>query len=111
MWKSIVGYEGLYEVSDTGEVRSVARVVKRGKGFMKIRSRVLLQDSSRGYCHVCLSKDGKQYTCHTRQLVAHAFIGPCPAGCMIYSKDQHHGNHHVDNLVYLKRGSVVNTES
>ncbi len=44
MWKSIVGYEGYYEVSETGDVRSIVRRVKLGSGYRKVKERLLDPD-------------------------------------------------------------------
>ena len=100
MWKSIVGYEGIYEVSDTGDVRSLVRVVKRGSGQRKVKGRLLDQYLTKlDYWSVCLSKNGKQKSINVRQLVAYTFLGPCPDGCVIYSKNKCPQNNRLDNLV------------
>lgn len=65
-WKSINGYEGLYEVSDMGNVR---RFYKNGN--VKILNQRLSHD---GYCKVTLSKGGKLKTFQVHRLVAMAFI-------------------------------------
>ena len=66
MWKSIRGYEGLYEVSNLGRVRSLKRATTRGV--------VLKQTVKHGYMQVCLSKDGTPSTKRVHRLVAEAFI-------------------------------------
>jgi len=64
-WKPICGYEGQYEVSDQGRVRS------RRSG------RVLrLNQKKNGYFTVDLYRDGLRKTCRVQRLVAAAFIGP-----------------------------------
>ena len=63
-WKNIKGYEGLYQVSNEGRVRSL----KFG------RMKILLQASLRGYKLVGLSKDGVVKTYQVHRLVAVAFI-------------------------------------
>ena len=64
-WKAVIGYEGLYEVSNLGRIRSLyygrTRVLKTYKG-------------NRDYLIVSLSKDGKQKTYTVHRLVANAFI-------------------------------------
>lgn len=64
-WKDIVGFEGLYQVSDYGNVRSV-RSGKLLKPFKK--------DSKNCYLKVWLCKEGKQKTKFVHRLVAEAFI-------------------------------------
>lgn len=57
-WKPIVGYEGLYEVSNMGRVRSLDHVDRLGR-VIKGRLRKE-QKSSKGYRQVCLSKRAAQ---------------------------------------------------
>ena len=66
MWESVNGYEGLYEVSNLGRVRSLKRATTRGI--------VLKQTMKHGYMNVCLSKDNKPSTKRVHRLVAEAFI-------------------------------------
>ena len=67
-WLPIEGYEGSYEVSDLGRVRSLVNDKKRK---MKILKPV---DNGIGYLMVCLSKDGKQKWFSVHRLVATAFV-------------------------------------
>lgn len=66
-WRDIVGYEGLYQVSNWGRVRSLARNGTKGK-ILKPRLR------SDGYLQVSLCKDGKQLNKKVHRLVAEAFL-------------------------------------
>jgi hypothetical protein len=76
IWKDITGYEGLYQVSNLGRVKSLPRERKTyGKRTYKTKS--LLMDapiSEKGYLRVCLSKDGKQRSYFVHRLVAVAFL-------------------------------------
>lgn len=97
IWKAVPGYEGLYEVSNCGRVRSLDRWVIggfAGKRFMK--GRILkVGVASNGYCMVVLTK-GHAKTVH--RLVAKAFI-PNPDNLpMINHKDEDKTNNCVDNL-------------
>lgn len=80
-WKPVIGYEGFYEVSDLGRVRSVERIVKsssRNGGYRRRPSKIIFQNLKKtGYLMVCLSKDGKVKTHLVHRLVATAF---CPKG-------------------------------
>lgn len=64
-WKPIKGFEGLYEVSNTGKIKSFQR------GKMKILRQNI---SQRGYHHVILSKDKAKEDLRVHRLVASAFI-------------------------------------
>lgn len=74
-WKPVEGYEGFYEVSDRGDVRSLPRLVKNGaKSFRTTAARILTPiRSGSGYLHVSLCK-GKQTFRAIHRLVAEAFL-------------------------------------
>lgn len=75
IWKSISGYEGLYEVSNLGNVRSVDRVVQSRWGDCKMKGRILKPGiTKQGYFVVVLCKDGVMKTFKKSRLVAIAFI-------------------------------------
>lgn len=77
IWKSVKGFEGYYEVSNMGNVRSIDRIVKRGRFFEKRKSHLLSvvkSSGTHGYCLVNLYKDGKIYPKKVHRLVADVFI-------------------------------------
>ena len=77
-WKAIPGYEGLYEVSDQGRVRSF--VVSRRTGFMTDPHPMRLHTRKRdGYQTVGLVKNGCRKVSKVHQLVAAAFLPPRPS--------------------------------
>lgn len=67
-WRPVVGYEGLYEVSELGDVRSVA-----GSGHLR-DGRTLKQGITRSYYAVCLYDKHTRATTHVHRIVADAFI-------------------------------------
>lgn len=78
VWRSVVGYEGLYEVSDQGGVRAPAKWTKsKGESCYLRKPRILLQSKHR-YWSVCLYRDAVKRTRLVHQLVVEAFIGPKP---------------------------------
>lgn len=86
-WKDIPGYEGLYQASDLGRVRSVDRetVAKDGSVY-RFKGRVLkaAPNVRSGYLYVGLRKDGRQKSCRVHLLVLLTFVGRCPSsheGC------------------------------
>ena len=88
-WRPIEGYEGLYEVSNLGRVKSL----KCG------RERILKpQMKKKGYLQVGLRKEGKYKMFKVHRLVAQAFI-PNPEGLpQINHKDENPSNNRVENL-------------
>jgi hypothetical protein len=79
-WLPVVGYEGLYEVSDRGRVRSLDRNVTTRAGVRRYKGRILRMTPVNGYPAVALSLVGKQDTRPVHLLLMEAFAGPCPEG-------------------------------
>lgn len=76
-WRDIPGYEGFYQVSNLGRVKSLDIMVNGGKSLYKKmgRMRKPVLNSQNGYLTVVLCKNGKHTTCYLHRLVARAF---CP---------------------------------
>lgn len=75
-WRPVVGYEGLYDVSSWGNVRSVDRYVKTKGNSIRLAKGVVLKPviDKDGYLQVGLYKDGKRHAKTIHTLVAKAFI-------------------------------------
>ena len=84
LWKDIPGYEGYYQVSDQGRVRSVDRVIQYADGRRKPVSGCILSPSragrTRAYAMVQLSRHNEALPWYVHDLVLLAFVGPKPAG-------------------------------
>lgn len=81
-WKDIVGFVGIYQVSDLGRVRSLDRVATRGKVKQPLRGKILSTKVScnrkQPYLTVVLCRNGRESTAYVHRLVARAFIpNPC----------------------------------
>lgn len=77
IWKDIKGYEGIYQVSNMGKIKSVERYMlnRWGNGFKRWREKIKKQTLSKnGYYTVMLSTNGNDKTYSTHRLVAEAFI-------------------------------------
>lgn len=88
-WKSVKGYDGLYEVSNTGKVRSLK--------FGKVKE-LSPGDKGNGYLFIDLCKEGKRKRFYIHRLVVQAFIGEIPKGLVVNHKDENPSNNNVYNL-------------
>ena len=104
-WLPVPGYEGLYEVSDLGMVRSLDRIDVagrhlRGKAMSLANGRV--ESNGRSYQHLTLHRDGKGWSTSVHRLVLRAFIGEPTEGQMV----RHLNGVHDDNRLFnLKWGT------
>ena len=90
-WAPIVGFEGFYEVSSLGRVRSLPV----GRHLGKIRSQDLDPD---GYPQLHITGNGKRLTVKVHQQVLRAFVGDCPRGCQACHGDGNRANARLANL-------------
>ena len=86
-WRDIRGYESSYQVSATGQVRSL----KRGKLLAPAMNKS-------GYIQLNLYRFGEVKHFFMHRLVADAFIGPIPQGMWVNHKDGDRTNNHLENL-------------
>ena len=96
----VVGYEGLYEVSDHGGVRSLPRPAVDGVRWLKGKrlSPTKIGTGGRYYYRVKLWRDGHERLVRVHHLVLEAFVGPRPAGHDGLYWDDDPLNNHVSNL-------------
>lgn len=98
-WRPVVGFEGFYEVSDHGNVRSVDRVVQCGKTLNHLRGKTIRGSPSKGYPKVMLYRNAKHHSAWVHRLVAEAFLGPRPDPLMeVAHYDGDRSNCHASNL-------------
>lgn len=101
-WKDIKGYEGLYQVSDLGRVKSLDVIRTDSIGRKKsYKGQILKQTTKKGYkCKtIGLSKNGKKTTLKVHKLVMQAFVGE-PNGLEVCHTDGNEGNNELSNLRY-----------
>ena len=101
IWKDIEGFEGLYQVSNMGRVKSLERTVwNKGTGYyMTVSERILKANNvGKGYLQVKLFKDGKRKTCYIHRIVATAFLDNPKNYNEVNHKDEDKTNNCVDNL-------------
>lgn len=107
-WRDVSGYEGYYQVSNTGLIRSLDRiqvlVFKNGVTINRpIRGRVLRFFVLRGYQYARLGKDGVQRTVIVHRLVADAFLPVIEGKDQVNHIDFNGCNNRVDNLEWTTR--------
>ena len=96
-WKNIIGYEGLYEVSNIGNVRNVRR-----------NTLLKLSKNNYGYIQVYLYKNGIRKGFRVHRLVAETFLSNTYNLPMINHKDENKTNNNVDNLEWCTAKYNVN---
>ena len=98
IWIDIPGYEGMYQASNRGNIRSLDRLVKHVCGMRKEKGRILKQRLLRSYMSASLRKNGKLKCCFAHRLIALAFL-PNPDGLKeVNHKDECKTNNNVRNL-------------
>jgi len=94
IWKDVVGYEGVYQVSSLGRVKSfqrypvVGRILKPGK-------------TTAGYLQVVLCRDGEQQHKLVHRLVAEAFLPRSPGNNEVNHKNGDKADNRVENLEWV----------
>ena len=101
LWQPIKGYEGLYEVSNQGRVRSLDRTIWDScrKHHRKLKDKHLTAGkTSNGYLSVALCKDGKQRSHLIHILLAQAFIANSSEGNLVLHWNDIKTDNRVENL-------------
>ena len=105
IWRPIVGYEGLYEVSSYGRVRSLDRYVKYSNGPIHLHKGMILNPGKDkdGYLQVNLYNNGKIHQRKVHRLVAQAFILNPDNLPEVNHLDEDKTNNRVENLEFCNR--------
>lgn len=109
VWKPVVGYEGYYEVSNMGKVRSLDRDIycKAGGHYIK-KGRILKQGNSRGYKIVKLIGKSQFTYKFVHKAVAEAFIPNPDNYPEVNHKDETRDNNRVGNLEWCTKKYNMN---
>lgn len=100
-WRPIPGYEGRYEASSLGRIRSLPNGCHN---YPLVRKTHV---GPQGYDQIVLHKDGKRTHLNVHWLIAAAFLGPRPAGMDIRHLDGDKLNNSIANLVYGTRSENI----
>lgn len=109
IWKDIAGYEGLYQVSNLGRVKSLPREKWNGKAIV-YKKEIIRKQRVRadGYVSINLDKDGQQKWFKVHRLVAEAFISnPNNKPCVDHINTIRNDNR-VENLRWVTRKENMN---
>ena len=100
IWKNVVGYEGLYEVSNLGRVKRVESSIIRNDGVkVNIKSKIMKLTNSE-YSQLSLSKNGKNKTHNVANLVATAFIENPDNLRYVHNINEDETDNRVENLFW-----------
>lgn len=98
IWRALIGYEGLYEVSNLGAVRNIAQ--RRGTRPGLILKNRITKD---GYCKVVLRDSGRDVSLFVHRIVYTCFHGPIPDGMEIDHLDGNKKNNASSNFEAVTR--------
>lgn len=108
IWKDIRGYEGHYQVSNRGQVRSLTKMVRYAHGLRPYAGRIVaFSDNPSGYFYVHLYRDNKSKSFRVNRLVAEAFT-PNPEGKKtVNHEDGDLHNNLVGNLAWMTQKEQI----
>jgi hypothetical protein len=102
-WRPVIGWEGWYEVSDLGHVRSL-----RCQGGRRTQAKLLSSPTMKsGYPSVCLSRNGVQRTTYVHRLVLEAFAGPFTDNEESNHKNKERCDNRLANLEKVSRSENI----
>lgn len=102
IWKDIEGFDGYYQISSLGRVKSLSREIYNKRGyFFKTKSKILKQCVIKYYCYTSISYNGgkKAYTVH--RLVAKCFINNKHNKPQVNHKNLNSSDNRIENLEWV----------
>lgn len=101
-WVDVPSFEGYYQVSNWGRVRSFDRRVRFGNQYRTVLGKILEYGRSRCGCYrmVTLNKNRTAKTIQVGRLVLLSFRGPCPPGYQVNHRDDNKENNYLYNVYY-----------
>ncbi len=102
-WVDVKDYEGLYQISNCGRVKSLGRYVEHGKHKYFRKEIVLTPCIKRGHYFVNLNKNKKVFSPYIHILVAEHFISNPQRKTDVHHIDHNPINNHADNLMWVTK--------
>lgn len=105
-WRDVKGYEGLFIVSDQGQVLKLPRIDALGKvyGFKSMKGGI----NADGYVRVGLQKDGKERKVFLHRIVMESFSDEIPEGCEVNHKNLNKQDNRLENLEWTSHCENMN---
>ena len=103
IWKDVVGYEGLYQVSNIGIVKGVDRFVNAKGGKKRLAKGKIIKPciDKDGYLTVTLHKEGIKFPYHIHRLVAMAFLENVECLPVVHHINGNNQDNRVENLMWV----------
>jgi len=102
IWKNVIGFEGLYEISNYGNIKSCRRYVNIKSGKRVVNEKLLSLAKDRdGYLMAILCQNGTKKTVKVHRLVANAFIDNVDGKPSVNHIDSNKSNNIVRNLEWV----------
>ena len=105
IWKPVTDYEGSYEVSTLGKVRSLSRTVMRSNGYPQTLTGRVLRGKSNGHGYMRVNLSGRDFSVH--RLVADTFIANPDNKRTVNHKDRVRSNNAKANLEWMTHGENI----
>lgn len=101
LWKEIDGFEGLYKVSNAGDIVSLKKKAGNGKQYDRNEMPMKLHVHTNGYQVVWLRKPGVHQKFYVHRIIAFHFLDPIEGKEYVNHKDKDRLHNHVRNLEYM----------
>lgn len=102
-WLPVIGFEGRYEISSYGRVKSLGRWINpnsKQKAYYIAEKMLKLNKDTRGYLFVMCSKNSQTKRMYVHQAIAHSFIGSQEKGIEVRHLDGNKLNNTLENITY-----------
>lgn len=108
-WRDVIGYEGYYQVSSIGRIKSLKRKVCNNTGLREIKEQIMVNIADKyGYMCITLSKNRNIKTIKIHRLVAMAFIENPNNLPQVNHIDENKSNNNVSNLEWCTQKYNIN---